>query len=309
MNKTIKWLLAIIVLIAAVFGAYQLITRMPLGSSVSPGTQIDDLNGVAIYYNGGVNQSHGRNLSTGGYNLGIRYQCIEFVKRYYYERFGHQMPDSYGHAKTFFDQTLPDGALNEQRALLQYHNGGTTMPAPDDIIVYGPSLFNPYGHVAIVAQVNPYAVVVAQQNAGPVYSSREAIPLTQQDSGYRLGNSRVLGWLRLPPQLNRALKLNATTGSFKPDANFVYRDMVGGPYFDEWYLEGDLVGRTKLKLQREGKSGTLEMPVAIACESRTLTVTGDGQVFGHMAISAAEAQNYLTADISAAVMDNACAND
>ena len=102
MNKTMKWLLAIFVLIAAVFGAYQLITRMPLGSRVSPGTQIDDLNGVAIYYNGGVNQSHGRNLSTGGYNLGIRYQCIEFVKRYYYERLGHQMPDSYGHAKTFF---------------------------------------------------------------------------------------------------------------------------------------------------------------------------------------------------------------
>ncbi|MDP2713549.1 CHAP domain-containing protein [Rheinheimera sp.] len=198
MNKTIKWLLAVSVVTAVVFGAYQLITRMPLGSSIAPGTQIDELNGVGIFYNGGVNQSYGRNLTATGYNLGLRYQCVEFIKRYYYERFGHQMPDSYGHARTFFDRTLPDGGWNKQRALLQYRNGGVTMPAPDDIIVYAPSLFNPYGHVAIIAEVNPYAVVIAQQNAGPVYSSREAIPLVQQGSGYRVDNSRVLGWLRLP---------------------------------------------------------------------------------------------------------------
>lgn len=308
MNKKIMGLAAVFLVTAAVFGAYQFITRMPLGSSVAPGTQIDELNGVGIYYNGGVNQSHGRNLTASGYNLGIKYQCIEFVKRYYYERFGHQMPDSYGHAKTFFDQTLPDGALNKQRALLQYHNGSNTMPAPDDIIVYAPSLFNPYGHVAIVAQVNPYAVVIAQQNAGPVYSSREAIPLSLQDNRYRLGSGRVLGWLRLPHQLNQALQHSPVAGIFNPDANFVYRDMVGGPYFDEWYLDGDLVNGTNLRLQREGKSGSLAMPVAITCESRTLTVSGDGLVFGHMAISAAEAQNYLTTDIAAAVIDNACVN-
>ncbi|EXJ11024.1 MULTISPECIES: CHAP domain-containing protein [Nitrincola] len=200
MHRTIKIAGSLLVVAAVVFGAYQLITRTPIASSISPGTQIDELNGVGIYYNGGVNQSYGRNLTASGYNLGIKYQCIEFVKRYYYERFDHQMPDSYGHAKTFFDQNLPDGALNKQRALLQYRNGGTSMPAPDDIIVYAPSLFNPYGHVAIVAQVNAYAVIIAQQNAGPIYSSREAIPLVRQGSNYRVDNNRVLGWLRLPDQ-------------------------------------------------------------------------------------------------------------
>ncbi len=36
------------------------------------GEQIDELNGVAIYYNGGVNTVQGRNLTQDGYNLGLR---------------------------------------------------------------------------------------------------------------------------------------------------------------------------------------------------------------------------------------------
>lgn len=100
--------------------------------------------------------------------------------------------------------------------------------------------------------------------------------------------------------------LRAETGSFNPDATFVYRDMVGGPYFDEWYLDGDLVSGADLRLLREGKSGSLEIPVAVSCELPALTVTGAAVVFGHMAISAAQAQDYLTAEISAAVIDSLC---
>jgi hypothetical protein len=45
------------------------------------GQEIDRLNGVAVFYNGGVGHSTGRNLAPDGYNLGIKYQCVEFVKR------------------------------------------------------------------------------------------------------------------------------------------------------------------------------------------------------------------------------------
>jgi hypothetical protein len=40
----------------------------------------------------------------------------EFVKRYDYEHLGHKMPDSYGHAKQFFNAALSDGALNLRQA-------------------------------------------------------------------------------------------------------------------------------------------------------------------------------------------------
>lgn len=36
------------------------------------GEQLDELNGVAIYYNGGVNTVQGRNLTQDGYNPGLR---------------------------------------------------------------------------------------------------------------------------------------------------------------------------------------------------------------------------------------------
>ena len=83
------------------------------------GQEIDRLNGVAVFYNGGVSHSSGRNLAPDGYNLGLKHQCVEFVKRYYYEHLNHKMPDAYGHAKQFFDTALPDDARNPQRDLVQ----------------------------------------------------------------------------------------------------------------------------------------------------------------------------------------------
>src|SRR5690554_7449178 len=59
------------------------------------GKAIDSLNNVLVYYNGDVGTVIGRNTRN-GYNLGLKFQCVEFVKRYYYEFYNHEMPDSYG---------------------------------------------------------------------------------------------------------------------------------------------------------------------------------------------------------------------
>jgi hypothetical protein len=164
------------------------------------GQEIDRLNGVAVFYNGGVGHSSGRNQAPDGYNLGLKYQCVEFVKRYYYEHLRHKMPDSYGHAKQFFDATLADGARNTRRDLLQFANGGQTKPSPDDLLVFGPSLLNRYGHVAIVSAVTDSDLEIVQQNPGPFGSPRERLPLASQGGRWRCQNSRVLGWLRKDPK-------------------------------------------------------------------------------------------------------------
>lgn len=161
------------------------------------GQQIDSLNAVRVFYNGGVDHSSGRNVAPDGYNLGIKFQCVEFVKRYYYERLHHKMPDAYGHAKDFFDASLADGARNVRRDLLQFRNGGQSQPQADDLLVFGPSLLNRYGHVAIVSAVSSGHVEIVQQNPGPFGSSRETIPLQFKDGHYWLQNQRILGWLRL----------------------------------------------------------------------------------------------------------------
>jgi hypothetical protein len=153
---------------------------------------------VAIHYNGGIHATHGRNRTPDGYNIGIRYQCVEFIKRYFWERHKHRMPDSYGHAKDFFDPQLPDGGWNARRAMVQHVNGGGTKPAKGDLVVFRPWLFNRYGHVAIVASVSNNTVEIAQQNPGPWGKTRTSYPLVCTENHWFIEHPRLLGWLRLP---------------------------------------------------------------------------------------------------------------
>lgn len=174
------------------------------------GQRVDDLNGVPVFYNGAVAHSAGRNLSPDGYNLGIRYQCVEFVKRYYYEYLNHAMPDSYGHAKHFLDPSVPDGARNPSRNLLQFVNGSTWKPCPDDLLVWGPSPLNQYGHVAIVSDVTSSDVEIIQQNPGPFGATRKRLSLVQEGGRWHFENQRILGWLRKSP--DPAEELTADNG-------------------------------------------------------------------------------------------------
>lgn len=91
------------------------IKKVNWNSKHEVGDIVDNFNGVNIYYNGGVSNSEGRNLSADGYNIGIKYQCVEFVKRYYYEYLNHKMPDAYGNAIDFYDKALKDGSINVKR--------------------------------------------------------------------------------------------------------------------------------------------------------------------------------------------------
>lgn len=160
------------------------------------GTVTDSLNGVFVYYNGNVGNVSGRNLAPDGYNLGLKYQCVEFVKRYYYEYLNHKMPDSYGHAKDFFDKNIGDGEISPRRNLIQYTNGSRSKPEPDDLIIMDGTVYNKYGHVAIISHVFDNKIEIIQQNPGANASSRAEMPLILQDDKWRVYNERVLGWLR-----------------------------------------------------------------------------------------------------------------
>lgn len=158
------------------------------------GTVVDSLDGVVVYYNGPVAHVCGRNKTKDGYNLGLKYQCVEFVKRYYYEHYKHKMADAYGHAKDFFDPNLSDSAVNVRRNLIQFKNGGKSKPQKGDLLVYSGTEGNPYGHVSIVAQVLINEIEIVQQNPGMRGNSRERFAVNKN----RIENNRILGWLRKP---------------------------------------------------------------------------------------------------------------
>lgn len=164
--------------------------------SLEIGDKVDSLNGVYVYYNNSVGNVLDRNTTPDGYNIGLRYQCVEFVKRYYYEHLNHKMPNSYGHAKDFYVKGLADGKWVKDRGLTQYSNPSSSKPQVNDLVVYDATVFNKYGHVAIVSKVTDSKVEIIQQNPGSFGPSRETYKLTKKEGKWKIGQDKVLGWLR-----------------------------------------------------------------------------------------------------------------
>lgn len=160
------------------------------------GDILDSLNGVYVHYNGSTKNVSGRNVID-GYNVGLKYQCVEFIKRYYYLHLNHKMPNSYGHAKDFFNPSLPDGSMNADRNLKQYSNPSQTKPKVNDILIFGPTAFNQYGHVAIISKVENKRIEIIQQNPGWSHGSREYFKLIEKNGNWRIDHGRILGWLSM----------------------------------------------------------------------------------------------------------------
>jgi hypothetical protein len=161
------------------------------------GTVLDQYKGVKVYYNGSVKNVYGRNVTPDGYNLGLKYQCVEFVKRFYYKVYNHKMPDSYGHAKDFFNTKLPDGAFNAARGMRQFDNNNKVKPRKDDLVVIGASKVNPFGHLFIITEVGPNYIAFIQQNPGKGNPSRAQYGLSKNGDYWNIDALNILGWLRL----------------------------------------------------------------------------------------------------------------
>ncbi|MEI6395979.1 MAG: CHAP domain-containing protein [Verrucomicrobiota bacterium] len=170
------------------------------------GKVLDSYRSVSVYDNGLLYfRSYGKHYAQDGFYYGQKWQCVEFIKRFFHDAKQHKMPDGMGHAKSFFDQTLDDGAVNSRRGLVQYRNGSTHGPQPDDLIVFTDTKF---GHVAIVTQLATNSVEIIQQNilAGP----RRRFSLVVSNGQYFVTSPRIpAGWLR-QYRLQHAV-LHATT--------------------------------------------------------------------------------------------------
>ncbi|MBU3135528.1 CHAP domain-containing protein [Clostridium gasigenes] len=186
-NKLRKIFLAIIIITVIGCGVHIFTSREMIG------TEIDSYSNVPVYYNGKIyTETYGENYGEDGYYYGYEWQCVEYVKRFYHQIKDHKMPDVYGNAKEFFDDSVPQGELNKSRDLVQYRNGESVKPEADDLIVFTNSK---YGHVAIVTEVKSNYIEVIQQN---VYGkTREQYELVLEDGQYYVGTiQKPAGWLR-----------------------------------------------------------------------------------------------------------------
>jgi CHAP domain len=159
------------------------------------GKSLDSYKGVAVYDNGlAFFRSHGKNFAPDGYYFGQKWQCVEFIKRFYYQAKGHKMPDAMGNAKSFFEPDLPDGSLNSRRQLVQFHNGSTHAPRPDDLLVFDDTHF---GHVGIITRLGSNSLQIIQQNV--LFKTRQTFTVvTSNEHFYVTSPRRPAGWLRSP---------------------------------------------------------------------------------------------------------------
>ncbi len=196
LKKIIRISSILILLLIAVYFIF-LQKRYPISAiahSLSIGDSVDSFNGVVVYNNGmNYPKSYGKHYAAdSSYYYGKKWQCVEFIKRYYYDHFHHKMPNGFGNAKDFFDKKVKDGAFNKERGLTQFTNGSIQPPMVDDILIFG----GKYGHVAIVTNATPEEVFVIQQN---IYMTpRESFKLSLVNGKYVVGEKRrPEGWLRM----------------------------------------------------------------------------------------------------------------
>lgn len=153
-------IIALLIIVGFIYFLTIIIKKINWNSKYEVGQVLDEYNGVKVYYNGGVSNLGERNLTKDGYNIGIKYQCVEFIKRYYYEHFNHKMPDSYGNAIDLYDKECNDGSLNIKRNLIQHKNPSVKKPKEGEIIIFDKTVFNSYGHVAIISKVEDDSIEI-----------------------------------------------------------------------------------------------------------------------------------------------------
>lgn len=137
-----------------------------------------------------------------GIFLGYKWECIEFARRWLLMR------------KTCIFRNIPQAAelWNELQAvervtdgkqfpLILHRNGSSNKPIRDSLLVYPRNSDLPYGHVAIICDVLPNFIRVAEQNY-EYYNcsnnySRE-IPIVMKNNGYYIEDEHeVFGWMEI----------------------------------------------------------------------------------------------------------------
>lgn len=154
--------------------------------ALSFGSWVGSFNGVDAYSNGSAG------YDSGSYSCcGLKWQCVEYVNRYYVQALGHQNLKGTGHAKSYFGTA-------DSKGLVAYPNTNATPPAVNDMLA---SAGGAFGHIAIVREVGPDYVKVIHQNWSNSQSDdAKTLSMSFSNGKYTVSSfsagSPVQGWLR-----------------------------------------------------------------------------------------------------------------
>ena len=157
---------------------------------------------VPAYSNGNDSFYSNENSFLDGIYMGLKWQCVEYARRWSYLRYGFIFESVEG-AKDMWNQ-LKDlqRVKDKQRIPLKRHdNGSPHRPHNDSFLIYPEQREMPYGHVAVIVEVLPSSIRVAEQNFNFYYWKKDyarEIPLVKRDNRYFIEDEyQVFGWMSI----------------------------------------------------------------------------------------------------------------
>lgn len=133
--------------------------------------------------------------------MGIKWQCVEYARRWLFIRKGCVFDSIDGAADMWTELSVVQRVVDGQCFSLKQHpNGSPSPPQNESLLIYprfGEDL--PYGHVAIIVDVLPGYIRVAEQNYNSHYWNRNygrQIPYALKNGSYYIEDAYpVLGWM------------------------------------------------------------------------------------------------------------------
>ncbi len=146
------------------------------------------VDGAPVYYN--ANTSPTTYNYYNGINTGYKWQCVEFINRYYLQVYGMDIRGTTGgNAYQYY-------SLASQKGLLAYVNEGPTPPRVGDILCFSGGTGN--GHVSIITEVGSNQIKVAHQNVGSLVPIGCSFSRTNGNKITPWSGYTCQGWLRKP---------------------------------------------------------------------------------------------------------------
>lgn len=125
--------------------------------SIDFGVKIGSFEGVDAYSN--RNTSYYTNdknyINKDGVKVftGIKWQCVEYARRFIIEKFGVYF-DDVNSAFQIYDKAHVLDVKKNKHKFVSYDNNNINPPQKYDVLIYRKSYSSPYGHVAIISNVN-----------------------------------------------------------------------------------------------------------------------------------------------------------
>ncbi|EAN88749.1 trypanothione synthetase [Trypanosoma cruzi] len=120
--------------------------------------------GIPAYSNKHESYFSGERSIDGNLFCGFKYQCVEFARRWLFERKSLVLPDVDWAVHIFNLKEVSDARTGKPVRCVAIRNGTAAKPVVDSLLIYPSDDYSPVGHVAAITEVGDKWVRIADQN-------------------------------------------------------------------------------------------------------------------------------------------------